>query len=254
MNDHRHIVATRESLHRLFLGAAERITYLGFTKKCPICKLSSRKFATYGIPKRDNARCIWCGCLERHRLIWLFFQRRTNLFNRLPLKMLHIAPEKAFIKPLSRYIREGYITADLNANVMLRVDITKTSFPDNTFDVILCSHVLEHIVDDKTAITELLRILKVDGWALIVVPISREKTFEDNNIINSDERLRVYGQIDHVRICGVDYCQRLISQGFNVRVFKADEIATQQEHRYYGLATGTIIYFCTKGEQVVNLN
>jgi SAM-dependent methyltransferase len=175
----------------------------------------------------------------------LFFQRKTDLLNSKPKKMLHFAPERAFIKLLSRYVGEGYITADLYQDAMVKVDITDIKFPDDAFDVIYCVHVLEHIVDDIKAINELSRVLKADGWALIVVPINREKTFEDKNIIDSTERLKIFGQEDHVRICGIDYIERLESNGFEVQVYKANDITTDQEQALFGLKDDTL-YYCTK--------
>lgn len=160
--------------------------------------------------------------------------------------MLHFAPEQAFIQPFSMYIGDGYLTADLYENAMVKIDITDIQYPMETFDVIYCSHVLEHIADDVKAIRELSRVLKKDGWALIVVPILSEKTFEDRNIVDPADRLRVFGQANHVRICGLDYVDRLKSDGFKVKAYKTDEIATKQEQIKFGLRD-EVLYFCTKG-------
>ncbi len=219
--------------------------YLGFTKKCPVCNHYQREFSPAGIKRRKNARCIWCGSMERHRLIWLFFKRKTNLFDGQPKKMLHFAPEKAFLTPLLNSIGSGYITVDLYNDAMVKMDITNLSFPEDTFDVIYCSHVLEHIVKDVQAIKELARVLTKEGWALILVPINAEKTYEDKNIIKPEDRLRVFGQEDHVRICGYDYKQRLENNGFIVNEVKPKNIANKNEMEYFGLKDD-ILYYCTK--------
>ena len=101
---------------------------------------------------------------------------------------------------------------------MIKIDITDIKFQNNTFDCILCSHVLEHILDDNKAIRELYRVLKPNGWAILQVPILREKTFEDPNIQTPEERLKYFGQEDHVRIYGLDYKDRLENAGFKVMV------------------------------------
>jgi SAM-dependent methyltransferase len=221
------------------------ISYLGFGRQCPICHHYVHMFAPAGINKRENARCIWCDSLERHRLVWLFFQRKTNLFDNQPKKMLHFAPENAFVRPLSKYLGTGYITADLYNTAMVKIDITNIQFPDDSFDVIFCSHVLEHIVDDVKAIRELSRVLLNDGWALIIVPITTKNTYEERTVITPEKRLEVFGQSDHVRRCGLDYKERLENNGFYVNEFCASDIATEEEREYYGLRDD-ILFFCKK--------
>ena len=98
------------------------------------------------------------------------------------------------------------------------MDITSTSFKDNTFDCILCSHVLEHIVDDRKAMSELCRVMKPNGFGIFQVPIKRETTFENHSIITPEQRLRHFGQEDHVRIYGKDFKARLENSGFIVKV------------------------------------
>ena len=159
--------------------------------------------------------------------------------------MLHFAPEQAFIKPLGRSIRDGYITADLYNKAMVKVDITDIHFPSDSFDVICCCHVLEHVVEDAKAINELARVLKKDGWALIVVPIVRENTYEDKSIVDPADRLTAFGQDDHVRICGFDYKERLQANGFVVEQYALDDIATKHEKDHFSLQPATLFY-CKK--------
>jgi SAM-dependent methyltransferase len=97
----------------------------------------------------------------------------------------------------------------MNPRAMVRMDITDIQYPKDTFDVIYCSHVLEHVVDDRKAMREFHRVLRPDGWALLLVPITVEKTFEDPSVTDPEERLSVFGQEDHVRCYGPDYVERL---------------------------------------------
>jgi len=182
-----------------------------------------RKFQPYGaegVVKRPNARCPSCGSLERQRLIALYLERRTSFFTD-PLKVLHFAPEPAFHEKFKSLSNLDYISADLiSSRAMVKVDITDIPYEEHSFDVILCSHVLEHVQDDRKAMQELYRVLKPGGWALLQIPIqsSREKTYEDPSIVTPEERLKHFGQKDHVRIYGEDYKDRLASAGFTVKV------------------------------------
>lgn len=154
--------------------------------------------------------------LERHRLMWLYIERilKTNENNKLDV--LHIAPEKLFFEKLNNE-NINYITCDLNmSEAAFKIDLTNIPIRDNKVDLIICSHVLEHIVDDTKAISELYRILRNDGIALIMVPIRGETTYEDFSIITSEERNIHFGQWDHVRMYGSDIVERLTNCGFEV--------------------------------------
>jgi SAM-dependent methyltransferase len=224
------------------------VSYLGKGRWCPVCERTSRKFRTAGSDPRKDAECTHCNALERHRFVWLYFGRQTNLFNNTPKKMLHIAPEIFFESRLRKRLGTGYVTADLiDKGVDVKMDITDIQYPDGYFDVIYCSHVLEHVQDDRKAMRELLRVLKPEGWAILLVPINAEKTFEDPSIVEPSERLRVFGQEDHVRLYGADYVDRLRESGFKVKVTSVPELFYKDEIEIMGLtpASGNI-YYCTK--------
>ncbi len=127
------------------------------------------------------------------------------------------------------------------------MDITNIEYPDQSFDVIYCSHVLEHVQDDKRAMREFFRVLKNNGWAILLVPITSEKTFEDPSIIEPLERLQAFGQENHVRRYGPDYVDRLCEAGFSVEVTKVNDLVQSNEAVKMGLtlASGEI-YYCTK--------
>lgn len=215
---------------------------------CPCCGWYFRKLLTYGVKPRKNALCPRCGSLERHRLLWLYLKDKTNIFDS-PLKVLHIAPEPFFQKLFKSMPNLDYVSVDLNSRyAMLNMDITNIIYDDCLFDVILCSHVLEHVADDRKAITELLRVLKPGGWAILQVPVFSElvKTLEDTSITTPDKREEVFGQKDHVRKYGLDYKDRLEDAGFMVNVDPYAESLSPEITRMFCLNRDERIYYCTK--------
>jgi len=224
------------------------IPYRGRNRWCPICGKSSRKFARSGIVPRADAKCMHCGALERHRLVWLYLRRRTALFDGRVGAMLHVAAEPSLQKPLQSHLGSAYVTADLeDPRAMVRMDITDIKYPDESFDVIYCSHVLEHVPDDRRAMREFRRTLKPGGWALLLVPITATTTFEDPTVTDPKERLRLFGQKDHVRRYGPDYVDRLRDEGFEVQVSRSEDFLSPEEIHRMGIteAAGEI-YHCTK--------
>lgn len=211
---------------------------------CPICHRYAAKFETHGLIPRRNARCPTCGALERHRLVWLFFQRRTELLDGRPKRLLHFAPEPTIASRLRTVSNLDYVTADLFApNVTMRVDISNMpSVPDGSFDFLYCSHVLEHVADDRKAIRECARVLKPEGHAIFIVPITARVSYEDLSITDPRERERLFGQHDHVRRYGPDFLDRLKSAGFDVQVFSANAVTGR---RRYAIPDGEgPIYYC----------
>lgn len=224
------------------------VAYRGKEKFCPVCETSSRRFAPGGSTPREDALCVHCGALERHRFFWLYVSRRTDLFDGKPKKMLHVAPESCFRSALQQRLGEGYITADLiSPEAMVKMDITNINYPDQYFDVIYCSHVLEHVQDDRRAMREFYRTLKNNGWAILLAPITADKTFEDPTIVDPEDRLRVFGQEDHVRRYGPDYVDRLRDAGFHVEITEVNDLVLIEEAQRMGLAPASDkIFFCTK--------
>lgn len=224
------------------------LPYHGKDRYCPVCGNPSSRFRAFGVVPREDAQCAHCGALERHRLVWLFLQKNTDLFDGKPKSMLHVAPEPCIESILKKQLGNNYLTADLfNPRVMLRMDICDIQYPDKSFDVIYCSHVLEHVPDDKQAMREFYRVLKTNRWAILNVPISGEETFEDSSIVDPKERRKAFGQDDHVRRYGRDYIERLRDSGFTVEIIKVSDLASRDEAVRMGLtqASGEIFY-CTK--------
>lgn len=185
----------------------------------PIDGRGYRKFLSYGYhTMRPNALSPGTLSLERHRLLWLYLERETSLLTQ-NLRVLHVAPEQAFYQRFKNFSHWDYTTTDLHSPLAdIKADITALPFAEETFDLIFCNHVLEHIPEDQKALSELYRVLKKGGTAILQVPLdeSRTTTFEDNSIIEPKERTRVFGQYDHVRVYGQDYYQRLEAAGFQV--------------------------------------
>ncbi len=187
----------------------------------PIDGKSFRKFLPYGYGKqRKNALSPSTLSLERHRLMWLFLKDKTDFFTSAKkIKTLHIAPEQCFLDIFRHQKNLDYITSDLESPIAdVKADICNLPFDDNSFDVIFCNHVLEHIPDDTKAMQELYRVLKKGGMGIFQIPqdLSRQKTFEDNSVIDKKERAKIFGQYDHVRVYGRDYFNKLRSIGFKV--------------------------------------
>lgn len=167
---------------------------------------------------RPDACCPKCGSLERHRLIWLYLSLQTDLLTR-PQRMLHFAPERAFQSRLKNVETLDYVTGDIESPLAdVKLDIQNLPFEDDSFDFILCSHVLEHIPDDRRAMGELHRVTKPGGCALVDVPLKRGPTYEDPTIVSPEERQKHFGQSDHVRYYGEDIRERLEAAGFRVHV------------------------------------
>ncbi len=225
-----------------------KVCYYGHKRYCPVCGNFSRKFRHFGLLPREDAQCVICGALERHRFLWVYLQKRTNLFEKKPKHVLHVAAEQCYEQTFRELFGQGYLTADLhNPAAMVKMDITNIQYPDQSFDVIFCNHVLEHIHNDILAMSELLRVLKNDGWAILLVPITSEKTFEDPTITNPLDRRDAFGQEDHVRRYGPDYADRLRKAGFLVKITKSDDLFKDNEIIEFGLSQGKQnIYHCTK--------
>ena len=156
-----------------------RLRHRGDAVQCPCCGRSGAASRPPGTA--PDAICPGCGSHERHRALWLYLGERTPLGDE-PMSLLHFAPEYALRGRMEALPALRYVTADLDPEgVDVQLDITAMPFEDGAFDAILCSHVLEHVPDDRAAMSELHRVLRPGGWALVLVPLdlSRETTYED---------------------------------------------------------------------------
>ncbi len=224
------------------------VLYKGSRVTCNVCGHSFRKFLPYGRKARENALCPNCLALERHRLMWLFLQEKTNIFTD-QLKVLHIAPELCFIDRMERLPNLEYITGDIESPLAkVKMDVHQIPFPENSFDVVFCNHVMEHVNDDILACREINRVLKPTGWGIIQSPVyDFEKTLEDSSVIDPRQRERIFGQRDHVRKYGKDYASRLSQSGLRVEEDLFVKQVDPQLVRKFALPPNETIYYCRKG-------
>jgi SAM-dependent methyltransferase len=235
----------------LWFSKIAPLIYKGTKYTDPISGKSYRKFLPYGYSgkaKRKNVLCPGSLSLERHRLLWLYLQNKTDFFTK-NYKMLHIAPEQCFYKLFKAMKNLTYTTGDYNSPIAdVHFDLHKAPFEDNSFDVIFCNHVLEHVEDDAQCMRELYRIMKPGGWGIFQVPldVTREKTYEDKSITSEADREIHFWQKDHVRLFGLDYKDRLSVAGFNVTVDDYVNQLRPAEVDKFRLPTGEMLYVCRK--------
>ena len=229
------------------------LLYLGKGKQCPLCGCQRRKFLPYGyVTSRENALCPNCLSLERHRLLWLWLVRESDIGRgamALP-KMLHIAPEVALMRKFKKMYAstpDRYVTADLESPLAdMHFDVQQIPLEAESFDAIICNHIMEHVEDDHKALSELYRIMRRGGWGVILSPVEleREETFEDDTITDPAERTRIFGQYDHRRIYGRDYAARLREAGFEVYDIDYKNELSKAEQELYALPTDHLYIVC----------
>lgn len=215
----------------------------------PIDGKTFRKFLPYGYGKqRPNVLSPSTLSLERHRLLWLYLTRETDLFSR-QMKVLHVAPEQAFYKKFKQQPNWDYLTTDLFSPLAdVKADLCQLPFADESFDFILCNHVLEHITDDEKAMRELFRVMKKGGMGIFQVPLDNHRavTFEDDSITDPKERTRIFGQYDHVRIYGMDYFEKLAQVGFQVDAVAYARQLSPEEIDRYRIVADELLPVCRK--------
>jgi SAM-dependent methyltransferase len=223
----------------------KRVVFGGSRHYCPICGHRLRRFMAFGhIP---DEWCPMCISMSRHRMMWHVLHLRTDLFGEEPRKLLHLAPESALEDEFKQLAHVCYVTADLHdLRVQDRVDITAMPYGDHSFDAILCSHVLEHVPDDRSAMREFARVLKPGGWALIMVPFHDDAvTDEDPEAVDVAERERRFGQHDHVRYYGRDIVGRLEATGLRVQCIRAVDILSPGELTRQAVRADETAFLCS---------
>ncbi|MFX0186781.1 MAG: class I SAM-dependent methyltransferase [Candidatus Hodarchaeota archaeon] len=230
----------------LFFKTMRRILFKGKNKICPCCGGNFKKFIPVGTQFRLSAQCPGCSSLERHRLMLLYLKTKTDFF-KSKLKVLYFAPNKILLSIFKNLSNIECITADLSSPLaMIKTDITDLIFEDKSFDVILCSHVLEHVINDTLAMREIFRVLKPNGWAIIQSPIdySLKKTVEGTKEMAANERRKLFGEQNHFRIYGIDYKDKLERAGFKVQVDNFVGDLNKKFIDLFGLDKREKIYIC----------
>jgi SAM-dependent methyltransferase len=223
----------------------------GNNVECVCCGSKYISFLPAGIVKRPNAKCIKCGSLERHRSLWMFLKEKDLLAK--PIRLLHIAPEKIFYNHFISLSQIEYYPVDLMPDKYaygiktIKMDVTNLNYPENYFDAVICNHVLEHIRDDNKAMTEMCRVLKPHGWAILNTPVALDKalTAEDLDIDDPQKQLELFGQPDHVRIYGRDFTTRLERAGFKTNFIDYVSTFSSSDQFRYGLQKDEPIIYCT---------
>ena len=232
--------ARRNALH------ATQPAIIGRAFACPVCGGRFRRFLPFGLNGRRNARCPGCGSLERHRFMWLHLRDRHRLLQRRP-RLLHIAPEHCIRDALAANPALRYVSVDMfDPDADHAADLTALPFRDGFFDFAICSHVLEHVEDDRAAMAELFRVLVPGGRAVVMVPIEmdRPQTYEDGSIDSAAGRNAAFGHPYHVRVCGGDYPDRLRRAGFTVELVYSRPMAPHM--RRFWRINKTVLFDCRK--------
>jgi SAM-dependent methyltransferase len=195
----------------------------GDVVRCPLCERGAIAYLPSGTPPRPHALCPFCGSLERTRMMALALKQRG--LPKAGQRVLHVAPDRSLRERIQATPGITYIAGDKKEPGYtyppgtVDLDVTSLPYPADHFDLVICSHVLEHVPDDRSAMRELCRVLRPGGVAILLVPMSdRPVTDEDPAVIDPDERQRRFGQRDHVRLYGRDYVDRLREAGFTVTV------------------------------------
>lgn len=224
--------------------------YRGNKFEDPIDGKKYRKLLPYGYKEQQRENVLAPGSLslERHRLLWLYIKNETDFFTSKK-KMLHIAPEQCFVDIFRNQENLDYTTADIESPLAdVLMDVQNIPYDSNTFDVVFCNHVLEHVSDDNKAMAELYRILKPGGLGIFQVPqdVSLKTTYEDASITSPEERAKHFGQYDHLRIYGIDFFDKLKDVGFKVTPYDYSKILSTFDSERFALAKGELLPVCTK--------
>ncbi len=204
---------------------------------CPVCGHSAAAFLPFGLGGRRNALCPTCGSLERHRFLWLYLTRYTRLL-RQAARVLHTAPEPCLEPRLRALPNLRYQSLDLfDPAADVQADLCDLPFDDGHFDLLLSSHVLEHLPDDGPALGELARVLRPGGRAVIMVPYDPDLpvTEEGGQVTSPAERMARFGHPYHYRNYGADFPARLAAAGFEVTPVRVKRLLTPQRRRFFRL-------------------
>ncbi len=217
---------------------------------CPIC-LSELNFNEFLVFKNEHLRCPKCYSVDRLRMLYMFLFKKTDLFKKNSSRILHLSPFFYFCYIFKRLYKEKYITAGLNEYCDIQMDIRDIKYKDKSFDVFICSHILEHVENDDKAMQELYRVLSFGGWGIISVPIKGNNTFEDNSILTPEDKEKYFGQKNHVRFYGIDICKKLEKHGFKVKTFESRDFLTEDEIELFNLSRKKLdckvpIIYCEK--------
>lgn len=224
-----------------------RPIYAGSGVSCPVCGRSFRRLLNVGSKAEPRHQCPGCGCYDRHRLLALHLAGGgTDLSP--GRRVLHFAPEPNVSRLFATRPGLVYVTGDLGSREAdVQLDITRLPLRSASIDLVLCSHVLEHVPNDDQAMAELLRVLATEGVALLQVPIKEAgRTVEIDELTSETERRRMAGAHGHVRSYGPDFGERLRSQGFDVGVVTPASLGGDLVVERYGIEATEELFVCRR--------
>ena len=243
--------------------ASRGFYYKGSNYQCPICNHKFRKMLPGGFDLevtkrqniigsglRNNNICPYCQSTDRDRLVFLYLKHQIKIASK-KIKILHVSPEPSLYNYLKKLSNINYVTGTKYSegiyyhNDIESIDLLDLPYSDGEFDLVICNHVLEHIIDDTKAMSEIYRVVTKGGSAILQVPISFkiEETYENDLIVSEKEREEHFGQFDHVRIYGADYKARLENVGFAVEAyFPKDDVNIN----YFALNTSEKLFVAHK--------
>jgi SAM-dependent methyltransferase len=181
--------------------------------------------------------------------MWLYLKNHSFFFTQENLSVLHMAPEQCFVDRFKAQKNLNYLTADLVSPIAdLHFDLHQIPLEKDRFDVVFCNHVMEHVADPVQCMSELFRVLKPGGWAIMQVPqdFTRESTFEDPSIISEADREQHYWQKDHVRLFGKDYPTYAERVGFQTTAFDLNAHYSREEIECFRLMKNEVLYIFKK--------
>lgn len=227
-----------------FLRKGYSLFFIGKKFHCTICEDSFSRFihlSAGSSGKNGELLCARCGSLPRDRRLYDLLKIEKLLHGR----MLDFSPSRPLYRKFKKTAGLEYFSSDF-ANEFIsdyHFDITGIKQNDNFFDLILCYHILEHVTDDRKAMSELLRVLKPGGNLFLQTPFNEGEMIENSAITTGDERKKYFGQQDHVRIYSVEgLSERLKQTGFHVKVLQFNE----QLNNRSGFSEKEIVLHCKK--------
>lgn len=246
-------VKTTRFLQRYFYKNIYPLFSINKKVCCPICHWQGFKYLDFNCGFGNiyhDAECPSCLSHPRHRLVYLFIRHRFKKLGneRNRKQVLHVAPEHSLEKLLKSIKMVQYLSIDIDSSqAMKQENLENLSLTDNTFDIIICLDVLEHVNNDRKAMRELWRVLRKKGICIIDVPVdqTRKTTFEDKSIVTPKERASAFWQEDHVRLYGRDFPNRLRKSNLLVSLLHAKDLVPKNKIKPYGLPDYPL-YICSK--------
>lgn len=240
------------SFSRNMLPRDKKCTFCGreFHNYLPHVKNIPIRFKKYDVALGTRlCYCPYCGTSDKYRWLWYVLEHYTDISTRKEGSVLHFAPESVIRDCIKRNTRLVYTSGDIQpGRADLVIDMTNIQFEDGSFDYVIAGMVLEHIPDEKKALSELMRVLKPDGKVVLTIPVAYnlEKTLEDPSVNTDTLRNEIYGQENHVRLYGKDFKARFEKVGLTVKEYVAREMLDEKEVRRFGFLKNMPVLICEK--------